>query len=243
MTSPRHKITLTPLYGILVTERSYLLATRREATRKHVTSLAHRVLFPRLPIELVEQVADELVLLREQDARHICKSMRKDPAARYEKFEAGSESTGRLHSSGMRAMSVRVNMPGVDVPAVRYMHLSMGAEQPGVEMLVPETKVATSGGPAMRYGNDMVQVSCRPDSGEEPSSIVTEFPGGLGEPVKERVNTLLLLDGVEEAMKAWDAEVVKKLVADWKLKAVALNEESGLELKPRLRMMQVVSWE
>lgn len=119
----------------------------------------------------------------------------------------------------------------------------MGAKQPGVEMLVPGETMVGSGGPAARYAKGMVQVSCQPDSGKEASRVVAEYRGGSEESVKGRVDTLLLLDGVEEAMRAWDDEAMKKLLKEWRLNVIALKEEGGLELKPRLRMMQVVSWE
>ncbi|KAM0715519.1 hypothetical protein Q7P37_009017 [Cladosporium fusiforme] len=241
---------LTPLYGILCTEKSYLLAVRHAMQKTHATFLAYRLLPEKFPNEMKDLVADELSAMAVENTREIWHAMHDDPEARFAKFTAPNElllKEARLQNRHVRATRVRVNRSDANVSPGRagvahYVHLSIGTERPKVEMLMPGAMAAT-GGPAARYGP--VEVSCRPDSGEELSREQVKCVRRSGYDRKGQVDSLLLLDGVEEAMGLWDEEAMRKLVADWGLRVIMLTSHDAGDdgLKPRLRLMQAVSWE
>lgn len=87
-----------------------------------------------------------------------------------------------------------------------------------------------------------MEISCRPDSSDEISRVEVKIPGRAGSAAEGQVGSLLLLDGVEEAMGAWDWEVMGRCVEGWGLRLVVLAGEEGGGFRPRLRLMQVVSW-
>lgn len=265
--APSSETTLSPLYGILCTEKSYLFACRRLVNTDHANFLARRLLFPRFPTELVDQVADEIFDLAEEDTRHAWKALANKPNHRFERFHCArhasllrQEREPNGDDSHILQTLVQVAKPypvsGEDAGS-RYIHISMGSEMPKLEMLVPGPQTVSTGGPPVRYANGAVTISCwppsfagkilskqrvvclgkaRPTNDDDDDDDESEGGG------ESTVNTVMLLDGVEESMKLWDPEVMRKFVEELNLKVVAIAGESESELKPRLRLMQRVVW-
>jgi hypothetical protein len=76
-----------PLYGILVTEKSFLLGKRALALQSHASYLAHRVAGERLPPELCDEIGAHLRTLLHQGAKRLWKGMKDDPRARADRFQ------------------------------------------------------------------------------------------------------------------------------------------------------------
>jgi len=71
MSSPAQvAITTTPLYGVLVSRKSYLIGLRCHVKTKFAQVLAERVCAGRLPTELSDLIADELIKLECETVRH-----------------------------------------------------------------------------------------------------------------------------------------------------------------------------
>lgn len=234
------KTALSPLYGIFVTERSYLLAVRHAAQTSYARALAHRVLQPRLPTELIDYIAEEMALSAHAEAETVWEGMDKKQGERWAKFAGGMV---HRHEDGVLVRCVEVTVPRerARVRTRRYAHISMragdegGSSGPSVTVLVPG-HVPASGGAAFKY-RSAVKVTCRPENGEELSAVEVESDI-LAE---GRVDGLVQLDGVEEAMQAWDRGAVQGFVRKLGLEVVVVpGEDDGL--KPRLRLLQAVSW-
>jgi hypothetical protein len=64
-------VSLTPLYGILVSHKSFLLGLRALAREFHALMLTGRILTPRLPPELRNRIAEELAELDREVVRRV----------------------------------------------------------------------------------------------------------------------------------------------------------------------------
>jgi hypothetical protein len=93
-----------PLYGILVSERSFFIGMRSQALHHHAHSLSHRLAGPRLPPELCDSIGTDLLTLLQNDARQLWETT--DPADRASKFMYGDSSTlTRSQLAGQRMYS------------------------------------------------------------------------------------------------------------------------------------------
>jgi hypothetical protein len=96
--------TSTPLYGILVTEKSFLLGRRSQVLQHQGLRLAHRVIGDRLPTELCDEIGAELAKLLVKDNAQLWKAMKKKPLDRWMKFqrEPAAATVGGSEALGLR---------------------------------------------------------------------------------------------------------------------------------------------
>jgi hypothetical protein len=66
-TMPSLKVTTSILYGIFVSEKSFLIGVRCLVKQEHTRMLALRVAGEHLPIELVDEIADHLYALEKPE--------------------------------------------------------------------------------------------------------------------------------------------------------------------------------
>lgn len=239
------------MYGILITEKSSALAFRKLVHDHHAHYLAHRIIGDRLPTELVDLVADALSEELLRVSIQLWNRMKQDRKARFAKFSV-SDPPGRTAeekgawkqlSQLQEAGAVHVDPLWVAVTKpdgrnIMYVHLSAGPSAPQSSMIVPGSVVGT-GGPAVKYADQRMSVKCAPGQGLEPSVEEVEIeldekPGA--------VTRLTQLDQVEAAIRGWDQESVERFVKKLGVKVVAIEGEEGGGLKPRLRLLQHVSW-
>ena len=88
--------TLNPLYGILVSHKSYHIGAKNLVKAHHVSMLASRVCQQRLPAELILVVADELEVLERKGVEEVWRRTKKqDRSAKFRALgDAGEARTG-----------------------------------------------------------------------------------------------------------------------------------------------------
>lgn len=243
-----------PLYGILVTHKSWLFSLRKLAHAHHANYLANRIAGHRLPTELVDVIAETLLQMQCERSRQLWKSTGKDREARDNKFGVYKGVAGRteaenaafkrmvevVHGGAVRVHPEQLIVSRTDGKQMAYMHLSVSPPKPQIGMLVPGSTNKT-GGPAVRYADGRMRVSCQPGQ-EDPSTesmeqVSIRFDGKKG--TSER---LIQLDGVETAVRGWDQESVDRFVKELELKVVAIEGEEGGGSRPRLRLWQSTGW-
>jgi hypothetical protein len=87
--SSKFSIEHTPLYGILVTEKSFLIGTRSQVQKHHPHFLSHRIAGTGLPPELCDEIGEHLLTLLQNGATQLWKKMEHDPVAREARFSLG----------------------------------------------------------------------------------------------------------------------------------------------------------
>jgi hypothetical protein len=252
-----------PLYGILVTEKSFLLGKRALALQDHASYLAHRVAGHRLPAELCDQIGSELTVLHTEGAERLWESMEGDPGARSEMFRYGA-GTASLTGSEKAAWIIYTKLSKRDVAdgtvivqAVdahlnlllrgaergnnqRYIHLSASLIKPSVSMPVPGV-VPTAGGSPMSLANGTaMRTRNQKASAKRPSSDnVTVLPEGSGGAAR-----LIQLDDVEASIHGWNLDLIESFVGLLKLETVIVPGEKGTRggMEPRLRLLQRLKW-
>jgi hypothetical protein len=254
-------VNTVPLYGILVTEKSFLLGKRALALQNHASYLAHRVAGDRLPAELCDQIGSELAVLQTEGADRLWGSMKDDhPGARAMKFRYGS-GTANLTASEKAARTIYTKLSKRDVAdgtvviqAVdahlgvpggaargnnqRYIHLSASLIKPSVSMLapgrVPSTpSISLAKGIAMRTSYQAASATRTSTEG------VTVRPESSGAAAR-----LVQLNDVEASIQGWNLDLIESFVGQLELEAIIVQGEGGTrsEMKPRLRLLQRLKW-
>jgi hypothetical protein len=255
------KTTNMPLYGIIVTERSFRIGVRSLAIQHQGHFLAHRVIGDRLPPELCDEIGAELSTLLEKDAAQVWKKMKDDPEARAAKFHINhanpteSEVVGRRKYELMSACEttegkVKVNAALICVDLFeaaegreqRYVHLSAALIRPGISTLVPNL-AKHSGGPALTLANGRMLVKNCPDSADKPSMELVAVDLRTGEPGGAK--RLIQFDDVEASIRTWNPKLVESLVSGMGLRAVDVSgvEGTGGGMKPEFRILQQLGWQ
>jgi hypothetical protein len=251
----------TPLYGIMVTERSYRIGMRSLAIQHQGNFLAHRVIGDRLPPELCDKIGTELNTLLEKDAAQVWEKMKHDPEARAARFRVRnanpmeSELVGRRNFDLMSACetvegTVRVFPVPVCVDLIgaaeggeeRYVHLSAALVRPSIAALVPPNLARHSGGPPLSLADGKMVVRDFPNSAHRPSTECMAVDMRTGEPSSAK--RLIQFDDVEASIRTWNPKLVGSLVSRMGLRAV---DGSGLEgtgggMKPEFRILQKLEW-
>ena len=225
-------------------------------------SLAHKIVGDRLPVELRDEIGDELAKLLIKDAAtRIWKNSARDPSARAHKFMFGpstdctrSELVDRSNYALLskreaaegevrtEALLTAVNrLEGAEGEEQRYTHLSAALIRPSMAMLVPNV-AKHSGGRSLSLAGGKMFVNNNPDSAAGPSwdNIgVAWRPGETG--VAKR---LVQFDNVEASMRAWDQGLVEGLVEGMGLRVVGVSGVEGTAggIGPEFRMLQVLEW-
>ena len=252
------KIITVPLYGILATQKSFLLGLRSLSQQCYAQHLAHKIAGARLPAELCDEIGTQLSTLLAQGAERMWKRMKDDPDARSAKFlehdTSGSAPTdsekaffdkfrrlteidvaeGQLKLVGE---AVDIGVPGVEDQVQRYIHLATSLKNPIVSMLVPQEAVH-SGGPSIALANRAITISYEPAGGSLPTfefvRIRCKDAGDVGR--------LVQLNDVEASIRGWNQEIVEKFVEQFGLEVVTAHGEDGGGMKPQLRLSQRLIW-
>jgi hypothetical protein len=246
-----------PLYGILVTEKSFLLGKRALALHSHASYLAHRVAGERLPPELCDQIASELAVLQTQAAEGLWESLKDDPPARAERFQYNPR-TARL------TVAEKVGRAAYFKLARREVAGASGAGGGGgtVKIQAAEALLDVPGGGARRGTNNSVRyihlsaslgqpgmsmlapgaVSCAggPEMTFAHGAMVTNHqPANAQGPSAEVVCVrwdgrsgaaarLLQLDDVEASIRGWNQALIEEFVRQLKLVPVVVRGEEGV---------------
>jgi hypothetical protein len=257
--------TSTPLYGILVTEKSFLLGRRSQVLQHQELRLAHRVIGDRLPTELCDEIGAELAKLLVKDNAQLWKAMEKKPLDRWRKFQrgpaaatvGGSEGLGLRDYNRMsscetpegvvrvRDQTVWVDLVGAtegEVAKQRYVHLSAALVRPSISMLVPNV-AKPSGGPVLTLANGAAIVANFPDG---PTRLLTEsirVEWRSGEP-QGSARRLVQFDDVEGSIHAWNQGLIERLVDGMGLRVIDVRgvEGTGDGMKPEFRLLQQLWW-
>lgn len=240
------KLTATPLYGVLVTSKSYHIGVRHEVHSHHARFLAYRIAGAQLPPELVDQVAEHLLKLLDKDGMRVFNSLNKDHRKLSRKFgfrvnnETRAQQSARLHigalAKGLKGMKVQLRRPGGGEE--NFAHISAGEMKPSLNLIVPGCLPAM-GGPAVELERGRVKVTCRPNSEDDIPSVEEVEVSGTGE---SSVGRMVQIDGIEDAVATWDPEALKSLVDCLGLQVVRVQGEKGDPLKPQLRFWQLIDW-
>jgi hypothetical protein len=253
-----------PLYGILVSEKSFLLGKRSQVLQHQGNYLAHRIIGDRLPAELCNEIGSELTTLLVKDAADLWKKMENDQVFRGIKFGTspaavattltGSERVGRRQYNRLSRCktaqgTVRVRDTAVVVGRIgsaegaeqRYVHLSAALVRPSISMLVPR-EAKFSGGPSLTLANGGMRVVNIPDGPTEVSgeAIYVGWNSGEGGSAKR----LVQFDDVEASIRAWNQKLIERLVSGLELRVVDVRgvDGTGGGLKPEFRTLQQVYW-
>jgi hypothetical protein len=241
---PVHFVT-RPLYGILTTEKSNLLALRHLVQAYHASFLAHRVLGSRLPAELVDHIAEDIAALEYASMLQLWKALghKKDYRSGFfdlpEHGRTAAEKAAfkevALLKGGAPCMRIVVDRAGAG--DVRYIHFSSRKNRPSLIEVVPGA--ASASGPTLRYAGGRLQVHCSPGTQSEYSKEqIQVWPSS-----KEiKVGKLVQVDGIEEAIKVWDQEAAEHYVKSLGLEVVSMNGEEEADMTPRLRLVQMIDW-
>lgn len=233
-------LTTRPLYGIIATQKSNVLGQRRLVKAHHSTFITHRALGSRLPVELIDQIADHVTELFYVDVLDYWRTSR----GREETFAiptvggtvAEKAAAAELEMASGGALCTRLVVEGAERA---YVHISASENRPDLVQVVPGAVPAT--GPTLRYADGSVEVQCSPGTDADLSKERVKVWPNV---VRSRWQTgrLVQIDGIEEAIKRWDQQAVECYVELLGLKVVTINGEAGGGLTPRLRLLQFVEW-
>jgi hypothetical protein len=254
-----------PLYGILVSERSFI-GMRSQALQNHAHSLSHRLAGPRLPPELCDSIGADLLTLLQNDARQLWETT--DPADRASKFMYGDPSTlarsqlvgQRMYSKiatretadgmvGIRATGVCVDvLGGAAGEKQRYVHLSASLVRPNIRGMVPGETAAGGGGGGglgLSFGDGRMVATNQRESNTQVSreQVSIHFQkGGIG-----GAKRLLQFDDLNASIRGWNQGLIEAFVLELGLKVIDRRGVRGGEgiggvIEPEFMMMQELKW-
>lgn len=235
--------TAEPLYGILATQKSNILGQRRLVKAYHSRFINRRALGPRLPPELVDQIAEAVTDLVYVDVLDYWRTSRGResifgiPAAEGTAAEKAAAEELSLMSGGILCSKVVLDRTVHAESA--YVHISASKNRPDLTEVVPGAAPAT--GPTLYYAEGALEVRCSPGTNFTISSERVNVLTGFGRSGL-RAGRLVQVDGIEEAIKRWDQGVVDRYVKLLGLKVVSINGEDLGGMIPRLRLLQTVEW-
>lgn len=249
-----------PLYGILVTQKSYMLTLRLMSQQQYAHYLTHKIVEARLPTELCDEIGAHLSTLLYQDAERMWKRMKDDKSSRMDHFQVFNASNPpteseqafiakfrkmlQLEVAGGRvkitAEEANIQLLDEEDKDRKYTHLSASLASPSVSMLVPGAAPYSSG-PSMLVANDEMTVSIQPVSVTQRSSceqvrIHQDSAGGMAR--------IMQLNDVGASIRGWNQEFVEGFVKQLDLRVVNLSSEEGpgAGLQPELRLLQHWRW-
>nr|OQO18541.1 hypothetical protein B0A51_15137 [Rachicladosporium sp. CCFEE 5018] len=254
-------VTLHPLFGIIVSEQSYLLGIRDLVATKHAEILVSRVIPFHIPDELVFAIAEhvsEVANRREREkedpprvvegrlnrygVREMILSGGRSPAER--------EAIAEMRTYNVALVTTRISRPGSKMPE-HWIHMSAARVRPGLINNVPplhENDLSALGPlPQLQYGvtytYQSVKVTSHGDQGAQrdlltlqPDDLATDRMSlGLPGTVPAVIARLFQLHGLDEAMKVWDQESVEEFVKKLRLEATPSTGKPGARIKSQLR--------
>jgi len=172
------RVSTIPLYGIFVSEQSFLIGVRNVVKAHHVQVLAMKVLAHKLPQELVDVIAEFMLEAAKQDVQQQRRdevsfddnkkkftSIRRRPHQQPSPAEAAAETD----FAGVSALSLEPSKPpyrNQPTPEVRhYVHLSAVKRRPALSVSPPALK-----------STKIVACPCLPNT----SSQAVNFAGSKG---------------------------------------------------------------
>ncbi|OQO02966.1 hypothetical protein B0A48_11249 [Cryoendolithus antarcticus] len=251
------KIDLHPLYGIIATQKSYLIGIRCLIATHHAQMMASRIMPPYFPDELVSTVADRLADFAELQIRSLWDATT-DWDDRLLKFgiaqlakvggrtPAERAAMAQLENLNVAVISIPISKCA-DRPA-HWIHLSAADIRPQFYTNKPSTRH-----PGTRGMVSWLRAYCCLDTGTGSGRDRLDFvPEKLAvdcivfqrdwEPPSVPVR-LVQFNGLEEAMKAWKQDDVEKFVALLKIGVVATVGEKGNGMLPKIRLLHVIKGE
>ena len=244
-----------PLYGILVSEKSFFIGMRSRALQHHAHSLSHRVAGPRLPPELCDSIGADLLALLQDDARNLWETT--DPADRASKFIsqlAGQRTYSTIAKRETADGTVRIRATGVCVDVLggaagekqRYVHLSASLVRPNICAMVPgETAAGGGGGPGLSFGDGRMVATNQRDSDTRLSRerVSIHFQNGESGGAKR----LLQFDDLNASIRGWNQGLIEAFVLELGLKVIDRHGVRGEEgiggvIEPEFMMMQELKW-
>jgi hypothetical protein len=252
----------SPLYGILVTQKSWQLALRSLSQQQYAHHLAHKIVEARLPPELCDEIGAHLSTLLYQGAKDLWKAMKDDPYARTDKFNdfgrvPPTTESGQAFMAEFRALTqldvpegrikvvaeeTKIGLSGAEGDDQRYVHLSASLKSPGVSLLLAPGVEAYGGGPAMVLADGEMTVAIEPAGvGQRACEEVRVRWDGAG-----GVHRLVQLDDVGASIRGCNQEFVEGIVAQMDLRVVNLGGEEGPPgggMRPGLRLLQHWRWD
>jgi len=240
------RLATMPLYGILVTEKSSLLGRRRLAKTHYAKFLAHHVIESRLPVELVEQIIEDMIELDNTEMLQLWKALTSRKSPRETVFKLPTVGGTEAEKAALEELKVlnhstlcgRVVVGESDGRSMNYVHISASTDRPSLTQLYPGATPST--GPALHFEDGHLQVHCHPGTA---TAISREHVQIRQSAKKRQVARLVEVDGIEDAIRNWDQEAVERYVKVLGLKVVFMNGEAeGQMLRPRLRLLQSVEW-
>jgi len=242
---PLRLVTL-PLYGILVTEKSVILGRRRVAKTHYAKFLVHRVIESRLPVELIDQIVEDLVDLDHAEMSSLWRTFKGRKCQRDTKFqlpvvggtEAEKAAVKELDLLNSIALCGKVVVARSDGTSMKYVHISAIANRPNFAEIYPGP--APPVGPALQFADGHLQVHCHP--GTE-TAVSREHVQIKPSSKKRQAARLVQVDGIEDAIKNWDQEAAEHYVKFLRLQVVFMyGEDEGQKFMPRFRLLQSVEW-
>ncbi|CAK1362900.1 unnamed protein product [Cercospora beticola] len=249
------------LYGILVTEDSFLKGLRRCER----TSLGHRVasaVIPdKVPTELADQIYDEVG----EHTRRIVEEKWASCSTRDErlhKFAVEAEFPGTAKEASIRFLDRTINATSVALstaintatpidsnnPITYYIHLSTAEKHPEPKEFAGQ---ATSFHPVFPnqqgvfWGNAKSFVVGKQENEQKSPEITTDMLMYLEDPhdlptshSDPHTHRLVQLGGIKEAIKNWDGELIKNLVNFMELEVVPFD--AGMPFEPEILQYQRV---
>ncbi|KAK6433699.1 hypothetical protein LTR95_010122 [Oleoguttula sp. CCFEE 5521] len=258
-------IDLHPLYGIIATQKSYLIGIRCLIATHHAQMMASRILPPDFPDELVSALADRLADLAELRIRSLWDTS-SDWDGRLQKFGiAQMVETGGRTPAERATMDQLKNLNVAVIPiaitkaggkSARWVHLSAASIRPQLYSNNPSARPASIPGTMLPTQRDSVtsigsglRARCRLDIGtHDPreqlnlnTHTLTVHSILLDQPLLPlTLNGLVQLDRLEEAIRTWQKEDFEKFVKLPKLRVVATAGEEGGGLVAKLRLLHIV---
>jgi hypothetical protein len=240
------RLATLPLYGILVTEKSVIFGRRRLAKTHYAKFLIPRVIESRLPVELIDQIIEDLVDLDLVEMSSLWRTFKGRKFQRDIKFQlplvGGTEAEGaagkELDLLNGIALCGKVVVAKSDGASMKYVHISASANKPNLAELHPGP--APPIGPALHFADGHLKVHCHP--GTE-TAVSREHVQIQPRSKKRQAARLVQVDGIEDAIKNWDQETAEHYVKFLKLQVVSMyGEDKGQKLIPRFRLLQSVEW-
>jgi hypothetical protein len=240
------RLATLPLYGILVTDKSVIFGRRRLVKRLYAKFLVQRVIESRLPVELIDQIIEDLVDLDCAEMSRLWRTFKARKCQRDTKFqlplvggtEAEKAAVKEVDMLNGIALCGKVVVAKSDGASMKYVHISASANRPNLAELYPGP--APPVGPALRFADGHLQVHCHP--GTE-TAISREHVQIQPSSKKRQAARLVQVDGIENAIKNWDQEAAEHYVKFLRLQVVSMyGEDDGQKLMPRFRLLQSVEW-
>ncbi|KAK4496753.1 hypothetical protein PRZ48_012736 [Zasmidium cellare] len=229
----RVEIKTTLLYGVFASHKSYLIGVRNLMKREHADMLCNKIMGKMLPPELIEIVADYLFEMEREVVMEKWVSERRamqENISRFEKVIVDCPALGgareRMATSPIKTTLVQNSRPItgqnirlLDPDTTTYIHLCCTRPSLAIN-LPPRMQAPTPISSAIVYHAGKAKLVVRLRGNDDSRGVVhedqvTHMPDKGREAFQEvpkQIHRLVQCEGVEDAMKNWDADEIQKFV-------------------------------